>query len=136
MHIPGIGLIITTFTLINIYYWCIFYPGTLPYLFLFCLGVLHDTLVGTPLGFSSFIYIVFAFWLSRKRRTLRTAAFSAIWLGFIIYSGGIFLLEWLIISVYSGKLLPLKELTVLWCLSGISYPVIHLLLTRIHHPRT
>jgi rod shape-determining protein MreD len=132
VHLPGISLIITSFSIINIFYWCVFYPESLPYWFLFLLGILQDSLVGKPIGLSSFLYIIFALILMSKHRILSKNSFSAVWLGFIMYSGVITVLEWVVMSLYSGRALPIKELSIGWCLACLAYPIMHFFLSRIY----
>jgi rod shape-determining protein MreD len=130
-HLPGISRVMPAFTLINIYYWGMFFPGALPYVFLFFLGLLQDTLVGTPLGLSSLINIVFAL-LIANRRLFGKMVFTTVWLGFCILVCVPLGLEWFILCIYSAKLLPLSEYGLLWGATCLAYPPLHLLLTRVY----
>ena len=133
--IPGFNQIMPMFTLINIYYWCVFYPRTLPYWFLFILGILQDTLTGVPLGFSSFFNIVFAWLLINKFRVFRNMSFAIVWLRFIILSVFVTFLQWFIMAIYYGNVMPVGTQIMMWLSSCFAYPIVHFLLTLIYRPR-
>ena len=132
LRIPGMPQLMPVFALINIYYWDTFVPGMLPYLFLFALGLLEDTLTGLPLGLSSFLNIVFALLLLRERKNVGKAVFGAVWLGFVSLSFIVFGLEWLIMSIYTARLLPVTAHLLQWLATCFAYPPVHLLLTRVY----
>src|SRR5579872_1461591 len=69
LRIPGIRAVMPLFGLISIYYWNTFLPGSLPYLFLFALGLIEDTLSGLPLGVSPVVNILFALLLIREHKS-------------------------------------------------------------------
>jgi rod shape-determining protein MreD len=132
LHIPGINQIMPLFALINIYYWGVYYPGVMPYPFLFALGLLQDTLTRTPLGVSSFVYMAFAFLLIVQRRIFGKMLFATVWFGFVTLSAIAVLLMWCIMSIYSLRWLPLGSSLLQWGMTCFSYPLLHLLLTRIY----
>jgi rod shape-determining protein MreD len=132
LHIPGINQIMPLFVLINIYYWGVYYPGVMPYGFLFVLGLLQDTLERLPLGVSSFVYMAFAFLLVLQRRVFGKMIFSTVWLGFITLSLIAVILMWAILSIYTLRWLPLAPPLLQWLMTCLSYPLIHMLLTRIY----
>ena len=131
-RIPGFGQVMPLFTLINIYYWSVFYPGILPYWFLFALGMVQDTLTGQPLGFSSFINIVFVWMLSDRLRLQREPSFAAAWLKFAVSASAIILLEWIVMGIYYHKILPLSVPALRWFSSCLAYPPVHFLLAALY----
>jgi rod shape-determining protein MreD len=131
MPIPGITQVMPVFALISIYYWDTFYLGALPYTFLFALGLLEDTLLGLPLGVSSFVNIVFALMLLRERRNFGKTLFGTVWLGFVSLSLVAMALEWIALSVYFGRMLPVAAHLLQWVATCLAYPPMHLLLTRV-----
>jgi rod shape-determining protein MreD len=130
--IAGISALMPSLTLINIYYWYLLYPGSMPYIFLFVLGILEDVLAGNPLGISSFINILFAFILMSKRRMLGKMLFGSIWFGFIVLSLGAELLKWGVISIYYNRALPIRDSFLIWEISCFFYPMFHIFLTRVY----
>lgn len=131
-RIPGAGQVMPLFNIINIYYWCVFYPGSLPYIFLFIIGILQDTLAGTPLGFSSFINIIFAWGLISRFNTMGNISFSSLWLRFIILSFALIMLGWIIMSIYYSRLLSVIPMFLQWGASCLAYPAIHFMLARFY----
>ncbi len=128
-RIPGFGQVMPLFTLINIYYWSMFYAGALPYWFLFILGLLQDTLTGQPLGFSSFINIVFAWMLADRMRIQSAPSFAVAWLKFAASACAVILLQWVVIGIYYGRILPLNIPALQWLSSCLAYPLMHVFLT-------
>lgn len=132
LKIPGASQVMPIFALICIYYWDTFYLGVLPYTFLFVLGLLEDTLTGLPLGVSSFVNIIFALMLLRERRNFGKTLFGTVWLGFVSLSLVACALEWLILSIYFGMMLPMAGHLLQWVSTCFVYPPMHLLFTRVY----
>src|ERR1700733_13859846 len=86
-HMFFISQIMPLLVITSIYYWCMFRPGTLPYSFLFVLGILQDTLFCSPLGFSSFINMVCAWIVIHRFHLVGGVSFVTIWLRFIAVCG-------------------------------------------------
>jgi len=132
LRIPGIHEVMPAFTLINIYYWGIFYPGILPYWFLCVVGLLEDTLAGMPLGVSSFVNLAVAFMLVKERRILGKMLFGSVWFGFMMLACFAMLLQWCVISIYFGRFVPIGD-NVMQCMATcLAYPLLHLMLTKIY----
>jgi rod shape-determining protein MreD len=132
LHIPGWGQVMPAFALISIYYWDTFCPGMLPYTFLLALGLLEDTLSGLPLGVSSAVNIVFAVLLLREHRNFGRAQFGAVWFGFALLSLMAMGFEWIIMSFYLGRMLPVGAQLLQWIATCFAYPLMHSLLTRVY----
>ena len=132
LHIPGAGQIMPMFALISIYYWNTVYVGALPFTFLFLLGLLEDTLTGLPLGVSSFVNLVFALMLMRERKNFGKTMFGTMWLGFVSLCLFAVVLQWVIMSIYLGKFLPVAGHLLQWVATCLAYPLVHLALTRIY----
>jgi rod shape-determining protein MreD len=133
LRIPGAAQVMPVFALINIYYWGTFYPGALPYVFLFALGLLEDTLTGLPLlGVSSLINLVFALVLTRERHNFGKTLFGAVWLGFASLSLMAVAIEWIVMSIYLGRMVPVGAHLLQWLATCLVYPPMHLLLTRVY----
>lgn len=132
LRIPGSAQLMPVFALICIYYWDTFIPGLLPLVFLFALGLLEDTLTGLPLGVSSFVNIVFSLMLMRERRNFGKTMFGTLWLGFVSLSFLAIALQWLIMSIYLGRMLPLSGHLLQWVATCFAYPPVHMVLTRIY----
>ncbi|HEU5047071.1 MAG TPA: rod shape-determining protein MreD [Rickettsiales bacterium] len=130
-RIPGGERVMPLFCMINIYYWCMVAPGSLPYLFLFFLGIAQDTLAGTPLGLSSFMDIVLAWVVINRFHTMGNVSFASVWLRFMIVAALLLAMGWCIMSLYYSRLLPIMFPLLKWGSSCLAYPVIHFLLARL-----
>jgi rod shape-determining protein MreD len=131
-HIAGLGQVMPLLTLINIYYWSVFYPGMLPYWLLFTLGILQDTLTGQPLGFSSFINIIFAWMLTGRLHMLIPPSFAMLWLRFALSACAMVLLEWVVMGIYYGRILPFNMPALQWLSSCLAYPPVHFFLASVY----
>ncbi len=131
-RLPGINEIMPSFLFINIYYWGVFYPGILPYGFLFVLGLLQDTLGGTPLGVCSLVNLVAAFLLTTERRVLGKMLFGSVWFGFAVFLCFATLLQWGVMSIYFAKLLPIRSHLLQYCTTCLAYPLMHIVLTWVY----
>lgn len=133
-HVPGLSHIMPLLVMINIYYWCMFYPGVLPYWFLFLLGILQDTLSGMQLGFSSFINVLAAFVIIRKLRVFSTMSFAVIWLRFVELSLGVIALMWFMAAMLAsqGRFPPVSYQILQWLSSCLIYPLLHYFMTNVY----
>ena len=129
-HIAGVSNILYPIFLINIYYWRVFLPKSLPYLILFILGVLQDSLRGTNF-ISSLLIIVCVLLLQSNKIIFRNKSFIMIWIEFALFISSYIVLEWLLMSIYLWKLIPIN-LQILQIIYGILlYPSLHSILTKI-----
>lgn len=124
-HIPGMSRMMPMLVLISIYYWGIFNPRSLPYIFLFVLGLLQDTLAGLPLGISSFANVLFAWIVSDRAHITSNMSFKMIWRKFAVLSFAIIMLEWLIICLYYNRLYPFSPELGAWISTLLAYPLLH-----------
>lgn len=133
-HIPGMSHVMPLLVLINIYYWCMFYPGTLPYWFLFLLGLLQDTLSGVQIGFSSFVNVLVAFVIIRKLRVFSTMSFAVIWLRFVELALGTVALMWFMAVLFQpqARFAPISYQILQWFSSCLAYPLLHYFLTTLY----
>ncbi len=69
---------------ISVYYWSLFRPVSLPYWFLFLLGLLQDQVCGLPLGMSSMLLLLLRLLITRARHLITLQHFIAIWMGFAL----------------------------------------------------
>lgn len=128
----GKGDMTPAFTLLSIFYWGVYSPGSLPYSFLFILGLLQDSLSGMPLGGSSFINIGVAYLLHSQRKLMGRALFGTVWLTCILLVATAAMTQWSIMCVYSGQTYPFAGAMLRAAVTCIAYPPMHLLLTQVY----
>jgi|GEM_PF-901084 len=129
--LAGIKQIMPEFSYICIYYCGLFYPASLPYIFLFAFGITQDSLNDTPLGMSSFINICLAFLAAYKRKIIDKNSFIAIWSGFCLVAAVGFVLEWLLSSLYYGRFLAADAAFIRFIATFFAYPLLHALFDYI-----
>lgn len=117
---------------ISIYYWTIFHPASMPYWFLFLLGLLSDSLLAMPLGMTSLILILFRLLVLSQQHSLVKESFLGIWAGFAICVVLMQSLQWLLTSFYSQDLLPIGPLAMQWVFTIGLYPLAHILFNMLY----
>lgn len=130
--LSGLALFPVDVCLISIYYWTIFRPSAMPFWFVFVLGVIRDGLMGTPLGISSLIFILFRLFVLSQQRYLTKEAFFAMWMGFGLVTVPTLAVYWFISSMYAGSLLPLIPLGMQWVFTFGLYPLFHILFNALY----
>ena len=99
LHIPGFARVAPLLPLIAVYHWAIYRPRLLPASAVFVIGVLQDTLTGTPIGVNALVFIgVYGVVLS-QRRFFAGKSFAVVWLGFAVVAAGAALSSWILVSV-------------------------------------
>jgi len=108
---------------IGIFYWAIFAPQRLPYLFLFLLGILQDCLFSTPLGISSLFFVCIYFVIRHKRYYFLSRSFLFHWLvfSFIVIITGFFM--WLFMSALKGTFFQIFSLIFQMIMTIAFYPI-------------
>lgn len=132
VHVFGAGDVTPAFTLISVFYWCVYSPGALPYTFLFVLGLLQDALGGMPLGVSSFLFVLFAYIIDSQRRLMGRAVFGTVWGTCVLLTGIAAIAQWGIMCMVAGKIFDYYVPFTRWLATCASYPLLHLLLTHIY----
>lgn len=125
MGMSGIAYFLPDICLISIYYWSIFRPSTMPFWFLFLLGILRDALFGSLLGLSSLVFIFFRVIVLMQQRYLFKETFTAMWFSFAGATALGLLLLWMLASAYSGTLLSLEAAFMQWVFTCGAYPLAH-----------
>ncbi|MEI7669198.1 MAG: rod shape-determining protein MreD [Pseudomonadota bacterium] len=124
--------IMPSFVIISIYYFGIFIPSSLSYIFLFILGIIEDSFIGAPLGISALGNIILRLIITRNLRFFHDISFNFIWLVFVILSSFLALFNATFISIYNTHLasldINLMQLLVTW----LTYPLIHSLFSAIY----
>ncbi|MCF8474801.1 MAG: rod shape-determining protein MreD [Emcibacter sp.] len=130
--IPYINNIFPYFSLLAIYYWCIFKPNLMPMSAVFFLGLFQDILSGGPLGMTALCFILIRVFVIAQSGRFLEREFLFNWLVFIMVSIVYGFLNWAIASLY------LKETQNLWNSLGQSlltiaiFPFLSLMLSWVN----
>ena len=114
------------YSLIIIYYWFLFFPKTLPVLAIFILGIFQDVMFGFHLGFSSLSLVMYWLIVGYYKRFLLNKPFNVIWIGFVLCSLYIVLLQSFILCQFlSYSFSEVLSLFFRWYFSCLLYPIMH-----------
>ncbi len=124
--------VVPSFIIMTIYYWCLFRPSLLPYIFLFLLGLLQDVLLGLPIGLSALVFLLLRLAVVTLQRLFGKETFWGIWFWFAILSAAAALIHILTLSwLKEAWVLPASAL-IQWLLTVVCYPLAHGMFTRIY----
>lgn len=130
LHVPGFARVVPILPLMAVYHWTINRPELMPALAVFVIGVLHDTLSGTPIGVWAVVFLTVYGVVSSQRRFFVGKSFAVIWLGFALVSAGAALEAWALVTVYHAHPVGPRALTFQYLLTLGFYPLLAWFFTR------
>jgi rod shape-determining protein MreD len=116
-----------------VYYWSIYRPDLLPLGATFFVGIVQDTLDGTPLGLSSLILVLVQGVVVSQRRFFHGKAFLVEWWGFMLVAPGAIVISWVFASLYYGVLASPRPLGFQLLMTIVLYPCLTWLFARVQH---
>lgn len=116
--------------LLCVYYWAVHRPDLMGYVSGFVLGLLQDSLMGTPLGVSSLIFMLTQAVVMTQYRFFVGKPFLVTWWALALVALGAILLKAVAIAVLSGYVVAPGHLAVSYILTLAVYPVVALVLNR------
>lgn len=119
--------------LVVVFFWSIYAPDYLPSVSVFLIGILQDLLTGGPLGLWAVVYLVTQFVVMSQRAYFHGREQKVVWLGFALVAGGVSLMVWLVMSLMSGVLLPIRTLLGQMAATVLIYPLFGMAFGRLHH---
>lgn len=119
--------------LVVVFFWSIYAPDYLPSVSVFFIGILQDLLTGGPLGLWAVVYLVTQFVVMSQRAYFHGREQKVVWLGFALVAGGVSLMLWLVMSLMSGVLLPIRTLFGQMAATVLIYPLFGIAFGRLHH---
>ena len=119
------------FTLINLFFWSLFIEGALPYWFVFMLGLLQDSINGTPFGMTAFINMILVWLVSQQLRVIANMSFFFIWGVFIGFAIVSYALQWLLTMLYYMHIFSFNSNMLAFAFLCCVYPVCHIILTLL-----
>ena len=132
VHIPALGEIRPSFSIMSVFYWAIYRPTLIPNWFVFGLGLLLDLLSGMPLGINAFIFLLVYWIISDQRRVFVGQPFATVMIGFTLVLGLSNALRWFLFGLLSGNwpdIVPTGAVT----LTGLLiFPLVSSLLHTVH----
>lgn len=127
---PEVAPVMPALVLTAVYYWAIFRPDLMPVWLVFVLGVLHDLLVGGPLGLGAALLLTAYFAIAAQRRFFAHATFAMLWAGFVLVAAMALAVEWLAGSLLAGRLVDPAATLLRYAATIAAYPCLAWLFGR------
>ncbi len=118
--------------LVVVFFWSIYGPNYLPPVSVFSIGLLQDFLTGGPLGLWAGVYLVCQFVVLSQRPYFLGRDQKVVWIGFAVVAAGASVILWLVMSLMSGVLLPLRGLAAQMAATILIYPVFGVAFRHLH----
>ncbi|MEM7442006.1 MAG: rod shape-determining protein MreD [Pseudomonadota bacterium] len=132
LRLPVFGPVSPLLALIPLYYWAVHRPDLMTFSVAFVVGLLHDALVGAPLGVHSFVYLICYWAIFSQRRFLLGRGFFVLWWGMLLVAMLAVGLEWIAFSAFYLRPMPIEPLLFRALLTAALFPIIGGLMIQMH----
>ncbi len=129
-RIPGFSGVGPALAMMGVFYWSIYRPDLLSLLAAFGIGLLHDTVSGTPLGVTAAILVTVQGVTRSQRRFFLGNTFIVVWWGFGLVAMAAIAATWLLVSLAKGQLVDGRAVIFEYLITVSLYPVVSWLLAR------
>jgi len=129
---PGFVDIAPMLPVIAVFYWSLYRPELLPPVAVFTIGILVDSLSGTPLGVNALLLLAVCAFVRSQRQLLEPKGFILHWFAFLIVVAMFESLRWALMSLLGGSFLALGPPAYMAGLAVALYPFFSWLLLRVH----
>lgn len=120
------------FPLVVVFFWSIYGPNLLPPLSVFFIGLLQDLLSGGPLGMWAGVYLLTQYIVMTQRPYFLGREQRVVLLGFALAAAGSGIILWLVMSLMSGVLLPVRGLIFQLIATVAIYPLFGIGFGHLH----
>lgn len=131
-NVPYFNEIRPSFTLMALFYWSIYRPSMVPSWLAFLLGLLIDIVSGLPLGLNALLYVIVARIIQSQRKIFMGQVFLSIYIGYVLASAGVAVLEWAIFCLIGFEIVAFKPVMGSMLLGFAFFPVAFLLMNATH----
>lgn len=121
--LPQLNAVTPPLALISVYYWSIHRPDLFGGISAFLIGLMVDALTGMPFGVHAFCFVGIHALCQRQRHLFVNHSFFILWFGFVIAIAAVALVQWLMVSVLGGQLLPIGAVLVQSLLAVLLFPL-------------
>lgn len=118
--------------LVVVFFWSIYGPDYMPSISVFFVGILQDLLTGGPLGLWAGVYLITQFIVMSQRSYFLGREQKVVWIGFALAAAGASVILWLVMSLMSGVLLPVRSLAAQMAVTVLIYPAFGLAFRQLH----
>jgi len=124
-HLVGFGSFMPLLTLAPMYFWGVRHSGSMPYWFVFALGILIDAGMGQAVGFTSLLNLLFLRVIYAQSKYIHKEGFIIKWGYFALLVAMNQLAGWAGLSLLGGYFMPVGAAFVQWLLTLLCYPALH-----------
>lgn len=121
---PGFGRAGPMLMLLCVYYWAVRDPEAMGPVSAFVLGLLHDILMGLPLGVSSLVLMLTQGVVVTQHRFFIDKPFLVTWWALTLVALGALLIKALMVAALSGYGLAVGPLAASYTLTLVVYPIL------------
>ncbi len=134
LRIPAPGFIdfAPMLPVIAVFYWSLYRPELLPPVAVFAIGLLVDSLSGTPLGVNALLLLAVCAFVRSQRLLLEPRGFVLHWFALAIVVVLFESLRWALMSLLGGTFLEVGPPAYRVGLAIALYPFLSWLLLRVH----
>lgn len=130
--LPLMDLVRPDVLLILVYFWAIYRPTFFSPAKIFVVGVLYDLLVGSYIGLSSILLLLFYVLVKGQRRFLMAQNFMVQWLCFALVAAAKMGVEWGLISLFMWDVTGIIKMALVMGLTVTLFPFFSLLLIQVN----
>ena len=132
LGLPEQAALAPAFLFAAVYFWSLFRPAAMTLALVFALGLFADLLGGGPIGLDVLLLLLLAALTRRWRRGLARQSFLVVWLVFSGLAAAAVALSFALTALLALTLLPLAPALVEAGFAIGFYPLLAVLLTRVH----
>jgi rod shape-determining protein MreD len=129
-RLPGYSVVAPSLTVMSLFYWTVHRPDLMRVWAAFAIGLLEDSLSGTPLGVNALLYVLIHAAILAQYRVFRGKSFGLIWAAFAVIAAFAQLMTAILAAVVGGALIPAGVYAAQLILTILIYPVVAWLMGR------
>lgn len=130
--VPHLSQIKPAFVLMAVYYWSVYRPTLMPPWVCFCLGLLLDFVMATPLGVNAIIFTLVQWSVRDQRRFLMGQAYITIWAVFALVVALSMSLQWALCGLVGFQWVSFAPVALSMVATFLLFPVVILFLILVH----
>lgn len=115
-----------------VFFWSIYGPDYLPPASVFLIGLTQDILNFGPLGLWPAAYLAIQYLASSQRAYFVGREQKVVWIGFGVSALAVSIIMWLVMSLLSRELVPVRGLLVQMAATILAYPVLAYAFGQLH----
>ena len=130
--LPAAASVTPVITFMAVFYWTVYRPDLLPAPVVFLTGLIHDILLGGPIGLFLLAFLA-TYWVTlTQRNAFIGKPFVLAWLGFAVIAAGAFLLMWIVTCLLAARLVLTPDPLFQYGVTAASFPLATWLFVRLH----